>query len=118
MSIHGIHLSIISDREAQFMSHFLRSFQKGLGTKMKVRTAFHPQTDDEEKSTIQTLEDILRACVINFKENFDNHLPFIEFSYNKATTAVFPWNLFKHYMVGDVDIMLSFLGWCIFTPST
>ena len=49
---------------------------------MKLSTAFHPQTDGQEKSTIHTLEDMLRACVIDFKGTWDDHLPLIEFYYN------------------------------------
>ena len=62
----GIPMFIISDRGSQFTSHFCRSFQKNLGTQVKLSTAFHPQTDGQEKRTIQTLEDMLRVCVIDF----------------------------------------------------
>ncbi|KAH0669343.1 hypothetical protein KY285_023504 [Solanum tuberosum] len=55
---------------------------KGLGSKVNLSTAFHPQTDGQEESTIQTLEDMLSACVIDFKGNWDDHLPLIEFAYN------------------------------------
>ena len=51
---------------------------------MKLGTAFHPQTDRKAKRTIQTLEDILRACVIDFNGNCEEHLPLIEFSYNNS----------------------------------
>ena len=61
---HGIPLSIIWYRGAQFTSHFWRSIQKSLGTHMKLSTAFNPQTDGQAERTIQTLEDMLRACVI------------------------------------------------------
>ena len=49
---------------------------------MKLSTAFHPQTDGQAERTIQTLEDMLRACVIDFRGNWDDHLPLIEFSCN------------------------------------
>ena len=77
MSFHGIPLSIILDIGDQFTSHFWRSFQKGIGTQVKLSTAFHPQTDGQAKPTIQTLEDMLRSCVIDFKGNWDDHLPLI-----------------------------------------
>ena len=80
----GIPLPIISDRGAQFTSHFWRSFQKSLGTQVKLSTAFHPQTDGQSEHTIQTLEDMLRACMIDFRGNWDDHLPLIEFSYNNS----------------------------------
>ena len=49
---------------------------------MNSSTAFHPQTDGQEEHTIQTLEYTLRTCVIDFKGNWDDHLPLIEFVYN------------------------------------
>ena len=66
----------------QFTSHFWKSFLKSLGTEVKLRTAFHPHKDGKEEHTIQTLEDIRRACVIDFKESWDDHLSLIDFSYN------------------------------------
>ncbi|KAH0633127.1 hypothetical protein KY284_035913 [Solanum tuberosum] len=78
--LHGVPLSIISDRGPQFTSHFWKSFQKGLGTQVNLSTAFHPQTDGQAERTIQTLEDMLRACVIDFKGSWDDHLPLIEFA--------------------------------------
>ena len=81
---HGIPLSIKSDRGAHFTSMFLRPFQKGLGTKVKLSTAFHPQMDVQVERTIQTLKDMLRACTIDFKGNWDKHLPLVEFAYNNS----------------------------------
>ncbi|KAH0711565.1 hypothetical protein KY289_007524 [Solanum tuberosum] len=82
--LHGVPISIISDRGAQFTAQFWKSFQKGLGSKVNLSTAFHPQTDGQAERTIQTLEDMLRACVIDFKGNWDDHLPLIEFAYNNS----------------------------------
>ncbi|WMV37420.1 hypothetical protein MTR67_030805, partial [Solanum verrucosum] len=61
---------------------FWKSFQKGLRTRVKLSTTFHPQTNGKVERTIQTLEDMLRAFVIDFKGNCDDHLPLIEFAYN------------------------------------
>ncbi|KAH0720379.1 hypothetical protein KY285_005181 [Solanum tuberosum] len=82
--LHGVSVSIILDRGAQFTAQFWKSFQKGLGSKVNLSTAFHPQTDGQAESTIQTLEDMLRACVIDFKGNLDYHLRLIEFAYNNS----------------------------------
>ncbi|WMV24530.1 hypothetical protein MTR67_017915 [Solanum verrucosum] len=60
------------------------SIWKGLGSNVNLSTAFHPQTDGQEERTIQTLEDMLRACVFDLKGNWDDHLPLIEFAYNKS----------------------------------
>ncbi|GJX50416.1 putative reverse transcriptase domain-containing protein [Tanacetum coccineum] len=59
-----------------------KSFQKALGTRLDMSTAYHPQTDGQSERTIQTLKDMLRACVIDFGNGWDRHLPLIEFSYN------------------------------------
>ncbi|WMV58958.1 hypothetical protein MTR67_052343, partial [Solanum verrucosum] len=79
--LHGVPLSIISNRGTQFTSQFWKSFEKGLGTLVQLNTAFHPQIDGQAKRTIQTLEDMLRSCVIDFKGKvayeleFPNDLP-------------------------------------------
>ncbi|GJW82232.1 reverse transcriptase domain-containing protein [Tanacetum coccineum] len=57
---------IISDRDPRFASRFWRSLQKSLGTNLDMSTAYHPKTDGQSERTIQTLEDMLRACVIDF----------------------------------------------------
>ncbi|GJZ60633.1 putative reverse transcriptase domain-containing protein [Tanacetum coccineum] len=81
---HGIPVSIICDREGRFTSNFWRVFQKALGTRLDMSTAYHPQTDGQSERTIQTLEDMLRTCVIDFGYGWDRHLPLIEFSYNNS----------------------------------
>ncbi|GJT49029.1 putative reverse transcriptase domain-containing protein [Tanacetum coccineum] len=63
---HGIPVSIICDRDGRFTSNFWKSFQKALGTDISMSTAYHPETDGQSERTIQTLEDMLRACVIDF----------------------------------------------------
>ncbi|GJR82507.1 putative reverse transcriptase domain-containing protein [Tanacetum coccineum] len=63
---HGIPALIICDRDGRFTSNFWRSFQKALGTDISMSTAYHPETDGQSERTIQTLEDMLRACVIDF----------------------------------------------------
>ena len=69
------------------MSQFWESVHKAMGTNLKFSTAFHPQTDGLSKRTIQTLEDMLRACVIDFKGSWDEHLPLVEFAYNNSYHA-------------------------------
>nr|GEX54035.1 putative reverse transcriptase domain-containing protein [Tanacetum cinerariifolium] len=63
---HGIHVSIIYDRDGRFTSNFWRSFHKALGTDISMSIAYHLETDGHNERTIQTLEDLLRACVIDF----------------------------------------------------
>ena len=57
----------MSDRDPRFTSRFWPSLQAALGTRLHFSTAFHPQTDGQSERTIQTLEDMLRACVMEFK---------------------------------------------------
>jgi len=82
--LHGVPISIISDRGAQFTAKFWKSFQKSLGTQVNLSTAFHPQTDGQAERIIQTLENMLRASVLDFKGSWDDHLPLIEFAYNNS----------------------------------
>ncbi|GJS91373.1 putative reverse transcriptase domain-containing protein [Tanacetum coccineum] len=63
---HEIPVSIICDCDPRFASHFWRSLQKALGTNLDMSIAYHPQTDGQSDRTIQTLEDMLRTCAIDF----------------------------------------------------
>ncbi|GJY12477.1 putative reverse transcriptase domain-containing protein [Tanacetum coccineum] len=63
---HGVPTSIISDRDNLFTSRFWKSLQEAMGTQLDMSTAYHPETDGQSERTIQTLEDMLRACVIDF----------------------------------------------------
>ncbi|GJT03683.1 putative reverse transcriptase domain-containing protein [Tanacetum coccineum] len=66
VSRHGVPISIISDRDSHFTSRFWQSLQSALGTQLDMSTAYHPETDGQSERTIQTLKDMLRACVIDF----------------------------------------------------
>ncbi|GKB99395.1 putative reverse transcriptase domain-containing protein [Tanacetum coccineum] len=81
---HEVPVSIISDRDGRFTSRCWQTVKKSLGTRLDISTAYHPQTDGQSERTIQTLEDMLRACVIDFSGNWDVHLPLAEFSYNNG----------------------------------
>ncbi|KAJ9541625.1 LOW QUALITY PROTEIN: hypothetical protein OSB04_028131 [Centaurea solstitialis] len=82
--LHGTPVSIVSDRDARFTSTFWQSFQREMGTRVNLSTAYHPQTDGQSERTIQTLEDMLRACVMDFGGSWEDHLPLIEFAYNNS----------------------------------
>ncbi|GKF19738.1 putative reverse transcriptase domain-containing protein, partial [Tanacetum coccineum] len=70
-----------------FASNFWRSLQNALGTNLDMSTAYHPQTNGQNERTIQTLEDMLHDCVIDFGKGWVNHLPIVEFSYNNSYHA-------------------------------
>ncbi|GKB46864.1 putative reverse transcriptase domain-containing protein [Tanacetum coccineum] len=68
----------------RFTSCLWQTLQKALGTRLDMSIAYYPQTDRQSECMIQTLEDMLRACVIDFGGNWDVHLPLAEFSYNNS----------------------------------
>ncbi|KAJ0614913.1 putative nucleotidyltransferase, Ribonuclease H [Helianthus annuus] len=84
VSRHGVPTSIISDRDPRFTSELWQSMHKSFGSQLDMSTAYHPQTDGQSERTIQTLEDMLRACVLDFGKGWEKHLPLIEFSYNNS----------------------------------
>ncbi|GJV53873.1 putative reverse transcriptase domain-containing protein [Tanacetum coccineum] len=71
-------------RETDLMEKFARMYLKEVVTR---HIAYHPQTDRQSERTIQTLKDMLRACVIDFGKGWVNHLPLVEFSYNNSYHA-------------------------------
>ena len=94
MRLHGISVSIVSHRDPRFTSRFWPKLQKALGTTLHFSIAFHPQTNGQSERTIQTLEDMLRVCVLNFKGSWVKHLPLVEFAYNnsyQANIAIAPY---------------------------
>ncbi|GJW00026.1 putative reverse transcriptase domain-containing protein [Tanacetum coccineum] len=84
VSRHGVPVLIISDRDGRFTSKFWQSLQEALGIQLDMSTAYHPQIDGQSERTIQTLEDMLGACVMDFRKGWDRHLPLVEFSYNNS----------------------------------
>ncbi|KAD4889427.1 hypothetical protein E3N88_21500 [Mikania micrantha] len=84
VSKHGVPISIISDRDSRFTAHFWKSLHKALRTRLDMSTAYHPQMDGQSERTVQTLEDTLRSCVIDFGNSWETHLPLVEFSYNNS----------------------------------
>jgi hypothetical protein len=74
----------VSDRDPIFTSRFWKAFQRALGTRLNLSTSHHPQTDGQSERSIQTLEDMLRACILEDDGGWNNHIPLIEFSYNNS----------------------------------
>ncbi|GKD37005.1 hypothetical protein Tco_1257212 [Tanacetum coccineum] len=81
---HGVLISIISDYDSRFTSRFWLSMQEALRTRLDMSTAYHPQTDGQSERTIQTLEDMVRAYVLDFGGSWDVHILLVEFSYNNS----------------------------------
>ena len=82
--LHGVLVSIVSDRDIQFTSRFWRALQEVFGIALNYSTAFHAQTDSQTERTIQTLEDMLKACALDLGGSWEDHLPLVEFAYNNS----------------------------------
>ncbi|KAA3487505.1 DNA/RNA polymerases superfamily protein [Gossypium australe] len=82
--LHGVPLSIISDRDLRFTSRFWKKLQEALGTKLSFSTAFHPQIDGQSERVIQVLEDMLRCCILEFQGIWEKYIPLVEFAYNSS----------------------------------
>ncbi|GJZ09778.1 putative reverse transcriptase domain-containing protein, partial [Tanacetum coccineum] len=81
---HGVPVSIVSDRDNRFTSRFWHRFQEDLGTHVHFSIAYYPQTDGQIERTIQTLENMIRDCAIDFGGSWDKYLLLAEFSYNNS----------------------------------
>ena len=84
VQLHGIPLSIVSDRDPRFTSRFWKELQSALGTRLNFSTTFHPQTDGQSERVIQVLEDMLRGCVLYFPRSWDRYISLMEFAYNNS----------------------------------
>jgi hypothetical protein len=85
--LHGVPKSIVSDRGTQFTSHFWRQLHEFLGTRLEFSTTFHPQIDGQTERVNQIIEDMLRACALDYGSSWDENLPYAEFSYNNSHQA-------------------------------
>ncbi|KAK1646343.1 hypothetical protein QYE76_064148 [Lolium multiflorum] len=84
VSKHGVPKKIVSDRGSVFTSAFWKQLHEALGSKLDYSTAYHPQTRGQTERTNQILEDMLRACALDFGGSWEEHLPLAEFSYNNS----------------------------------
>src|SRR3954469_6170916 len=84
VSLHGVPKGIVSDRGTQFTSKFWRQLHESLETRLEFSTAFHPQTDGQTERVNQILEDMLRACTLDYGSSWDDNLSYAKFSYNNS----------------------------------
>lgn len=85
--LHGVPVRIISDRDSKFTSHFWKSLQSLLGTKLSMSSAYHPQTDGQSERANRSVEDYLRCYVNDRHNNWDQCLSAAEFAFNNAVNA-------------------------------
>ncbi|WVZ64066.1 hypothetical protein U9M48_013636 [Paspalum notatum var. saurae] len=93
--MHGVPKRIISDRGSQFTSRFWEQLHDSLDTKLRFSTAYYPQTDGQTERTNQIIEDMLRACAIQYGTSWDKCLPYAEFFYNNSYQANLKKSLFE-----------------------
>ena len=82
--LHGILVSIVSDRDPRFTSRFWKELQSTFGTRLNFSIDFHPQTDGQSERVIHVLEDMLWRCVLDFPGSWDRYIPLMEFAYNNS----------------------------------
>ena len=87
VALHGTPSRIVSDRGSMFTSKFWENLQEALGTKLDFSTAYHPQTSGQVERVNQIIEDMLRACMLDFGDSWSKHLPLAEFAYNNSYQA-------------------------------
>jgi hypothetical protein len=84
VKLHGVPSRIVSNRGTQFTSRFWKSLHRAMGTKLNFSSAYHPQTDGQIERVNQIMEDMLRACVLTYGKDWEQSLPYAEFSYNNG----------------------------------
>ncbi|WVZ89455.1 hypothetical protein U9M48_035861 [Paspalum notatum var. saurae] len=107
--LHGMPSTIVSDRDAKFLSHFWRTLWNKLGTKLLFSTTCHPQTDGQTEVVNRTLGTMLRAVLKKNLKVWEECLPLVEFAYNRAThstTKVSPFQVVYGFNpLAPIDIL-------------
>ena len=94
--LHGLPLSIVSDRDSKFVSKFWQSLFNVLGTKLKMATARHQQTDGQSENVVGVVKSMITSFLDSDQDTWLENLPFIEFAFNdsvNATTGFTPFEL-------------------------
>ena len=98
--LYGVPISIVLDRDPKFTAHFWKIFQKAMDTRLTMSTNFHPQTDGQSERTIQVLEDMLQACVLDHKSSWEEPFPLVELPTTTIIRQVYRWHHMRHCMGG------------------
>jgi len=85
--LHGVPSSIVSDRDPRFTSRFWQTLYEVMGSRLRMSSAYHPQTDGQLERVSQSLEDLLRTCILDHLGSWDEVLPLVEFTYNNSYQA-------------------------------
>ena len=103
--LHGIPLSIVSDRNPRFALRFWKELQLAFGTRLNFSTAFHPQIDGQSKRVIQVLEDMLRGCVLDFSEVGIGIFHSWNFPIATVISPILVWPRMKLCMAENVELL-------------
>ena len=109
--LHGVSIFKVSYWDPRFMAHFWKSFQRAMGTRLMMSTAFHPQTDVQSERTIRVLEDMLRACVLDLKGSWDEHFLLVEFAYNNSYQASIQMAFYEALYGSRVNLLFVGRRW-------
>jgi hypothetical protein len=82
--VHGVPKKNVSDRKIQFTLKYWERLHETLGTQLRFSSSYHPQTDGQTERVNQILEDMLRACALQYGRSWDKSLMYVEFSYNNS----------------------------------
>jgi len=99
-------LNVVSDRDQRFQARFLQALQKAFGMKLNFNISCHPETDEQTERVNQILEDMLRACVLEFQGKWENDLPLMEFSYNNSYQSTIKMTPFEGLYEKKCKILL------------
>ena len=103
--LHGIPLSIVSDRDPRLSSRFWKELQSAFGMRLNFSIAFHPQTDGQPERVIKVLEDMLRGYVLDFTGSWDRYIQLMEFAYNNSYQSSIGMAPMKLCMEEDVELL-------------
>ena len=101
--MHGIPKDIVSDRDRRFQARFWQALQKAFGTKLNFSSSYHPETDGQTERINQILEDMLRACILDFQGKWEEFLPLVEFSYNNSYQSTIHMHHLNHFTGENVE---------------
>jgi transposase InsO family protein len=104
VKLYGVPSIIVLDRGTQFTSRFWKSLHKAMGTKLDFSSAYHPQTDGQTERVNQIMKDMLRACVLTYGKDWEQSLPYAEFSYNNGYQASLGTSPFEALYGGSLEL--------------
>ena len=101
----GVPSTIVSNKDLRFILRFWGALQKAFGTKLCLSIAYHPQIDGQTNRSIQTLQDMLRAYVLDKLCKWERNLPLVEFVTTTVIILASGWHLIKPFIAESVNLL-------------